>query len=660
MEKLRTLAGKSAQCSHRLFHSCRRFPAVAGRALLAAAVLGALSSAAADTLILKDGRKIEGTIDPRQSDDTRVFIRTTSGIVPVSRSRIEKIQVRENVSGEEGEGDLALQGGNPDKALELYQRAAKKDSANPELARKITEVSNLIQDREKARFAGDFARLDEALKTRQFDLVIQQAEKLAQSAPSEAGKTLFQERVGQAYVGKAREFRNTVSYPQAEDAYRSAVKSFPSGPVAHLELAAMIGLYPAREKEAFELYRKGIDLATEHSGKISPDDLLGYQYALAELYLKASDERQAASLYWRVVQGDEKRRFAKAPDRLIEAYSAIVTELIPVSDENSAVVEILEKVCQQRSADGRPCQLLGRIYFERGNMEKAIPMYEDAVKRMESPPDPKLPDVRFALAVAYRKDGQRDRAEEQLKQVLKAQPTRYDAICDLGEIHLERARYPEALEQFERAKTLEASSFRAYLGAARVHRETKKYAEAIQQFDKLVLLRDDNPDYHFEKGLTLSAMGRFNDARTEYSKTQEMIEKARQEKKPAKATASLEAIYTQLGLTDVAEAKFFQALEHFDKALAIRSDYAAAIDGKGKVYRELGDLEKAEKFYIQAVEADPKNPIYQLSLGILYHQYKKNTTGALAYYQRYFERGGTDPQVKEWIRECGGTLPGSS
>ena len=57
-------------------------------------------------------------------------------------------------------------------------------------------------------------------------------------------------------------------------------------------------------------------------------------------------------------------------------------------------------------------------------------------------------DTRYFLAIAYRKTGRKFEAERLLRNVLRGQTTRYEAICELGEIYYELAQYRSALDQF--------------------------------------------------------------------------------------------------------------------------------------------------------------------------------------------------------------------
>ena len=98
----------------------------------------------------------------------------------------------------------------------------------------------------------------------------------------------------------------------------------------------------------------------------------------------------------------------------------------------------------------------------------------------------------------------------------------------------------------------------------------------------------------------------------------------------------------------------------FDKALEHYGDNPLAFDGKGQAYRELDMLDEAEDFFQKAVQADPDNPSFLLNIGVLYHQFRQDTERALQYYLAYYERGGTDPNVRQWIEECGGSPPPSS
>ena len=115
--------------------------------------------------------------------------------------------------------------------------------------------------------------------------------------------------------------------------------------------------------------------------------------------------------------------------------------------------------------------------------------------------------------------------------------------------------------------------------------------------------------------------------------------------------------FTQIGKSSIAENNYKEAIDFFDRALANIPNHAIAYDGKGQAHRLLEEEEPAERNFKLAIQADPANPDYSLSLGVFYSDVKKDSKSALPHYYDYFTKGGTNPRVKDWIREAGGIPP---
>jgi tetratricopeptide (TPR) repeat protein len=315
----------------------------------------------------------------------------------------------------------------------------------------------------------------------------------------------------------------------------------------------------------------------------------------------------------------------------------------------------MRQVAAANPSNAKIPAMLGQVYFERGLWSQAIPYLEASILNAGNVRGGRNSDTRYYLGIAFRRTDRNVDAATQLREVLRAQPTRYEAICELGEVSLELFRVEEALPLFQRAIPLDPSNERAYAGAARCYRLDKNYDEAMKLYERLVQIRANEPEYLFELGTVYAQLESHEKARRTFLTVIDLIAPGG-EPKP-ESIDRLTECYANLAQTSIAIKNYAEALGHFDSALKLRPNYAPAFDGKGQAYRELENLEQAEVFFKRAIEAAPTKPDYYLNLGVFYHRYKKDTKAALPNYFKYYELGGTDPQVRGWIEEAGGRIP---
>src|SRR5690606_16774546 len=62
---------------------------------------------------------------------------------------------------------------------------------------------------------------------------------------------------------------------------------------------------------------------------------------------------------------------------------------------------------------------------------------------------------------------------------------------------------------------------------------------------------------------------------------------------------------------------------------------------------------QAEELYQTAIRVQPKEPIHYLKLGRYYHLYGRDFEQATAFYNKYVDLGGRDPDVNTWLQEVG-------
>lgn len=633
--------------------SARRHWCVLAMAL--AALMG--GTAHADKLVFKDGRTIEGVIDMDRTDEKRIVLRTSAGTLSFPRRNVASIERRENIGEDERRGEIALQSGDLDEALFRFLRALKASPEDEFLAGRVIDLKQRIDERDTRQFEADFKLIDFQVSLQHFDEAIELAAGLVPKAQSESARDRCSRKLADVYALRARDYKNKVNYAKAEEAYQNSIKAYSNFAMAHLELADMIAIYPPRLEEAYRLYKKGIALVEADPTLLDRERLVRYQNTIGDVQFRMSEFRSAADTYWSVWQKDERKQFPRVFERIIKSYRPIIDDLIEDTPDNDRAISNLRQIIESRPNESRGRILLGRIYYKRKDWKNAMPLLEQALANMQGfAPAGDEHEVRFQLAISYRHSEQDLKALDLLLTVLKAQGSRYEAICELGEIYLDLLEHRKALVQFNKGKLVDPGQYRAWLGAGRTLKEMERYDQALEQYEQLFDLTDENPQYLFEMGLIYTAMGdRIEDAHRTYLRVIDLM--ADEDEVAPLVRERLAEVYTNLGLAEFGLQQDYQALEYFDRALSYVPEYAEAINGKGKCFVTLKKLDRAEGLFKDAINKAPENPSYVLSLGVLYHKHMKDPSRALPLYLRYFDLGGVDPNVAEWIRECGGKPP---
>jgi len=130
----------------------------------------------------------------------------------------------------------------------------------------------------------------------------------------------------------------------------------------------------------------------------------------------------------------------------------------------------------------------------RGDVNAALSEYEKVVEL-----HPELPEAYSNLAVAQKRNGQLDRAVENLNRALERKPDFVTALTMRGGILAEQNKWSEARRDFEAALKLDPQDDGALYGIAQAMRESHDYAGA-QQALRALLARSPNFVYWLEWG----------------------------------------------------------------------------------------------------------------------------------------------------------------
>lgn len=672
---------------------------------LALAALLTLGVARADEIVTTNGQRVMGSIVEESPDLVRV--RTTKGaIVTLPRSQIKTLR-REELSVSEAKADLAVARKDYYRAQQLYEQAAKDGSGSAGLDAKLQRVRIQIVEHERVLFESLLQEALKASREQNHDLAVSNLRNIIGLAPPEGPYAAKAHRaLACEDIAESLRLRDRVEYANAIVAMRHATEADPTLGVSFLELAVLLENYSKDIEGAIEMYRKGIEAAkgeldlgesaatagaatapSPEEEALLPKEVWldrarfnAHRYGLAMLLYKSGRKRESAQEFLDLI--DEKTlsqaKTEQAITYIVEAYT---DPNIDRDLDHSKILEQLDRALQFKPRTANAWMLKGRIYLEDGKSTDALDAFSHAIDI-----DPAIPTLHSSRAEAYLNLKEADLARRDLEAELQIRPKyallqdTYTLRCELGRVLTIGADYDAAIEQYTGAVEIESDQLPAHLGRAKAYRlkaigadvTAEKQDELLDQADKdieaVFPTNEDDLDLMLEKGYLIVTRGQIEEsrkqteaARIHYDEAQKFLaqviqavqdRQAREGKSTRGEAILLAEAFGKRGDMDLSMDNKNRARENFEAAVRARPDFALGYSRLAKVAELQGNMEEARAFGIKAIEADPKSADYELSLAVLLHRRLKAYDEAMDHYAAYRKKGGPEPRVPDWIREC--------
>jgi tetratricopeptide (TPR) repeat protein len=247
-------------------------------------------------------------------------------------------------------------------------------------------------------------------------------------------------------------------FPKAEQTYTAALAIDPKSPDSELGLAHALAGENKLEDAAVH-FNKAAELNANYR-----DDLL----ELAGMYEKAKQPEQAISIY---------QQFPNNPG------------------------------AQER---------LGELLLKTGKPADAIASFQIAVAK--SPTEAN----RAALAEAYLKNNEPNKAQPVVEQILAADPDNFEIRMLHGRLIRDQRKFPEAAAEFERATKLKPDSPQAWSELAGVLVMAENYPPALAALDRIAALNAEKPGHVFLRAIVLDKIHDVKPALASYQRFLEM------------------------------------------------------------------------------------------------------------------------------------------
>lgn len=359
----------------------------------------------------------------------------------------------------------------------------------------------------------------------------------------------------QDYSAEGMKALEAQRYADAATSFAKAVEGDPKDYAAHFHLALSLSMLK-RDGDAIAEYRKVLELkpglpeAELNLGILllrdkRPKDALPHLSAAAEkkkqfrsvfywaqaLYdtedFRAAEEQYSAAADLDPKSADAQAGWARAltkQSRLDDAAShyrkaveldpAFRDLLLELAAQYEAKRRTDEAVAIYREFPDNPVarERLGELLLEGGKAAEAIPDLEVAVAKSPTSAN------RVALATAYLRSKQFDKAVPLLQQATAAEPGNLDLRMMLGRTLRDQKNYRAAAQEFYRVTQAQPDSKEAWSELAGMLILLENYPQALAALDKLQSLGVENAGQYFFRAIVLDRTRQYKPALEAYTK----------------------------------------------------------------------------------------------------------------------------------------------
>lgn len=243
------------------------------------------------------------------------------------------------------------------------------------------------------------------------------------------------------------------------------------------------------------------------------------------------------------------------------------------------------------------------------------------------------------LGIVLRDLGRSDEALEHFHRAVELEPGFAPARTNLGQMLLDRGRAEEALPHCQEAVRLQPDMAALHHNLGNVLRAMERYVEARASYLEALRLDPDLATAHAHLGLTMAREGQANEAlawvrraaelEPDNASFQEILAEVHMEREePGEAIEHFEqalalsdepkpGVHLSLGWAKQEEGRLDEARVHYEKALELQPDSAAAHLNIGGLAEEQGRMEDAEAAFRTAMRIQPQFPIPHARLATL-------------------------------------------
>ncbi|MFC1845045.1 tetratricopeptide repeat protein [Thermodesulfobacteriota bacterium] len=338
-------------------------------------------------------------------------------------------------------------------------------------------------------------------------------------------------------------------------------------------------------------------------------------YEVAEFYENRHEYKKAILLYRRIIEEGETSDMAKT--RLVNLYLT--------TGENDKALELLRELRSILPESHNVDMTISRILLNQEKYDEAIMILEDVLQT-----NPELTVVHYLLAMAYYRNNENSKAEQQLESIPAESSLYEDSIFVRVKMLSESDNHKGAIELLKQQigdSVTRKPSF--YILLASLYKENDDIEHARKIYDESLKLYPEDVDLLYNYGIFLEKTGESKVAMTIMEKVIALD--------PDNGAALNYVGYTWADNNRNLE----KALKYIRKAVELMPDDGYIRDSLGWVYFKMGDDEQAIIELEKASEMVKDDPVIKEHLGDVYlrnNQPEKAMTAYEASYDLYEEQ----------------------
>jgi len=248
----------------------------------------------------------------------------------------------------------------------------------------------------------------------------------------------------------------------------------------------------------------------------------------------------------------------------------------------------------------------------------------------------------FNAGLTLVKEGNDSLAVLEYSQAIKEDPEFVDAYINLGSIYFEGNNMPEAEKMFKKVTEIDPANADGWANLGRTYYKQKKNIEAEQAYK--TALEKDPKHYEVYKDLGLMYYS------SQPSNWPALVDNMKIY--TSNVTDDYVAFYL-LGKGYQKLKKYPEAIEAYNKTIALNRDYFNAYNSLGQIYQAQDKNTDAYKMYQKAVSVDPNNykAYYNLAISYetVYQEDKDKIDQVIDYWTKFLKVAKNSPRAKSLV-----------
>lgn len=576
----------------------------------------------ADLIRLQSGQTIHGIVVGQ--DNNCINVRTDLGTISIATSVIVAIEKESPAMNQVRAGDSYMANGDWESARAEYQAAIQIDPKLTEAKTKLAEAQAKLEEAAEEKLKVEFSQGDQLLEKKQFDLAVEFYTDLLNHNVSNEKTKPIRRRLAKAYYLWGQDRLDRASKYEAIEDFKKAISFDPTFADAHFLAADVSKDLANRDEDAIRYYTSGLQLVPTRWKAV---------FNRGEVYARTGQLPKAIDDFLTVYQNDTTSLAKSAAEKLMQCYWNNGKAEMDKQNWTAAIADFGSAIQYKSDSAG--------VYFDMAKAYTQVKQYDKvtvalyhsvALDNTNADAYQLLGDTFFTL----QKYGD---AITPYRRVLQAQPNNYKTLCNLSEVYLAKGMVDDALDMAQRAIKFDPNVSQGYYELGMVYEKKELNQDAFKAYQKAVSIKPDDVKVHLALGRVYKKLKQYEQALDEFQAA-------------LKLDPQLPQARNEMGLTNMALGNYFNAISDFQAAIEIDSTFIEAYSNMGDAYRAKKNYDSAIEIYQKGIDINPNYPDFYLGLGIIAHDYQKDFTSALKYYNEYLDHGGKmSDQLQQWMKE---------